>query len=238
MLEKFSLSRRKTRKSTELTADAAAAIITQPSSDFVDISLSSPHQSTENLMILNNVSNDIREEYANPVVIEDEIPPFEIEKTDEAPPPTVFCAIPSFVFMCFYPTASVDDDNVHPSPNRIDSDARYKRKAENEGSRSQNTSRSASPLRSESVDSSSITSSPLKPTKFIPPRKLSSRSTAGSSVPLLSAASVSKLPASHLHTYCTHADARTFSLRCGPNYKRNGLKKPSEESFMELVGAE
>lgn len=228
--------RRKSKKTHELATDTSIEVETtlnEPS--LVDISLS-PQQSTENLMLLNTDNNNLHSDIVNADFVEEEMPDFEIEKTDEGPSPTVFCAIPSCIFTCFFPTISSNDSARH-NPNRINSDRRYKRKAEHEICRSNSTSRSVSPNRSESIDGNS-SMSPLKPAKFVAPRMLSHRSTAGSSVQLLSEASVSRLPAKYSHTYCTHADAKTFSLRCGPNYKRNGFKKPSEESFMELVGAE
>jgi hypothetical protein len=36
-------------------------------------------------------------------------------------------------------------------------------------------------------------------------------------------------------TYC---ESSSFSLRTGPNYKRNGKKSPSPKAFYEIIGVE
>lgn len=42
-----------------------------------------------------------------------------------------------------------------------------------------------------------------------------------------------------IHTNCwTYCDHASFSLRCGPNYKRNKTKTPSMKDFYEIIGVE
>lgn len=161
--------------------------------------------------------------------LSDPLFPFAVEKTDLSPEPTVFCVFPDIFSLCCGASGWYNDVSMDSNPNHITADQRYSQKLDV----TLGTTESAVTPSGDNIKSSTE----RQQESFKQPA-LTPSSSAGKSLPVLSAEEISQLPADQKHTYVTHADARRFRLRCGPNYKRNGLKAPSAAAFMELVGFE